>query len=249
MRLRLPVLSATAAGLCALAVAACGGSNNTSDQTRTIVETRTVTQPVTSPTGTTSTGPLTDTTATQTTSTTVANACNASDLTPVYLGSNGAAGTIVLGFALKNTGSSTCHTYGWPGVQFLSSTGAPLPTGSVRTTGDVVGSTPATLLTLKPGEEASFRLVTSDMGPGGSSCPTASDLQIYAPDDTVKMKVSVSGVAACGKATLSPMMPGTSAFAGQGGAGQAGIGGSSGSSASGGPGSTSTNGGAGLSSS
>ncbi len=134
----------------ALAVAACGGSSNTSNQTGggQSTVTRTVTQPVTS--------------------TTVdhvhraahehhrdaddddqasRDACNASDLTPVYLGSNGAAGTIVLGFALKNTGSTTCHTYGWPGVQFLSSSGAALPTGSVRTTGDVVGSTPASALT------------------------------------------------------------------------------------------------------
>jgi hypothetical protein len=84
------------------------------------------------------------------------------------------------------------------------------------------------------------------MGPNGSSCPTAAYLQIYAPDDTVRMKVPVSGVAACGKATLSPMMPGASAFAGQGGAGQTGIGGSGG---SGGSGGTSSNGGAGLSSS
>ncbi len=241
MRLRLSVLSATAASVCALAAAACGGSSNTSNQTRTIVETRTVTRPVTNPTGTTSTGPLTNTTATSKTTTQISDACNASDLTPVYLGSNGAAGTIVLGFALKNTGSTTCHTYGWPGVEFLSSSGAALPTGSVRTTGDVVGSTPASALSLAPGEEASFRMVTSDMGPNGSSCPTASDLQIYAPNDTVKMKVSVSGVAACGKATLSPLMPGTSAFAGQGGGGgQTGLSGSGGSST--------TNGGSGLSS-
>ena len=82
-----------------------------------------------------------------------------------------------------------------------------------------VGSTPAGVLTLRPGEEASFRMVTSDMGPNGSSCPTASALQIYAPDDTVTMKVALDGVAACGKATLSPMMPGDSAFAGQGGGG------------------------------
>src|ERR1700744_3114320 len=105
MRLRPSVLSATAAGLCALAVAACGGSNNTSDQTRTVVETRTVTQPGTRPPGTTSPCPPTNTTATSKTTTQVADACSASDLTPVYLGSNGAAGTIVLGFALKNTGS------------------------------------------------------------------------------------------------------------------------------------------------
>ena len=251
MRLRRSVLTAAAAAGATLAVAACGGSSNTSDQTRTIVETRTVTQSVTSPT--TSTGPLTNTTATRTTPTTpVANACSASDLTPVYLGSNGAAGTIVLGFALKNTGSTTCHTYGWPGVQFLSSSGSALPTGSVRTTGDVVGSTPANVLTLAPGEQASFRLVTSDMGPNGSGCPTAADLQIYAPDDTVRMKVSVGGVAACGKSTVSPLMPGTTAFAGQGGggggggggAGQAGLSGS-GSSSSGG--SATSSGGSGLS--
>src|SRR5579863_1352861 len=250
MRSRRSVLTATAAVIGTLVVAACGGSSNTSDQTRTIIETRTVTRPVTSPT--TSTGPLTNTTATRTTPTQpVSNACTASDLTPVYLGSNGAAGTIVLGFALKNTGSTTCHTYGWPGVQFLSSSGAALPTGSVRTTGDVVGSTPANTLTLAPGDEASFRMVTSDMGPNGSSCPTAADLQIYAPDDTVKMKVSVSGVAACGKSTVSPLMPGTSAFAGQGGggggAGQSGLSGSGGSglggSGSGSGGSATTNGG------
>ncbi len=173
MRLRLSVLSATAAGVCALALAACGGSNNSSNQTRTIVETRTVTQPVTSPTGTTSTGPLTNTTATSKTTTQISDACNASDLTPVYLGSNGAAGTIVLGFALKNTGSSTCHTYGWPGVQFLSSSGSPLPTGSVRTTGDVVGSTPATLVTLKPGEEASFPIGHERHGPEWQQLPNS----------------------------------------------------------------------------
>lgn len=260
MRSRRSVLTAAAAVIGALVVAACGGSNNTSDQTGggqpTVTVTRTVTQSQSTP-STTSTGPLTNTTATETTTTRpVANACDASDLTPEYLGSNGAAGTIVLGFALKNTGSTTCHSYGWPGVLFLSSSGAPLPTGSVRTTGDVVGSTPATVLALKPGDEASFRMVTSDMGPNGSSCPTASDLQIYAPDDTVKMKVSVAGVAACGKSTLSPLMPGTSAFSGQGGGGGgtpsstggSGVGSSSGSGASSGSGGSSGNGGSGLSS-
>ena len=109
----------------------------------------------------------------------------------MYLGSNGAAGTIVLGFALKNTGSTACRTYGWPGVAFQSSKGAAPPTNATRTTGDVVGSTPADVLTLQPGQEASFRMVTSDMATGGGSCPTAGKLQIYAPNDTVAMKVSV----------------------------------------------------------
>ncbi len=245
------VPTATAAVIAALIGAGCGGSASTSNQTGTrSTVTVTVTTPSsTSPPSGTDTGPLTNTTATQTSTTRkLASACRASDLTPVYLGSNGAAGTIVLGFALKNTGATTCRTYGWPGVQFLSSSGATLPTGSVRTTGDVVGSTPATVLTLKAGEEASFRMVTSDMGPNGSACPTASDLQIYAPDDTVKMKVSVAGVAACGKATLSPLMPGASAFAGQGGGqGSAGPSSTGGSGVGGGStGGTSTNGGSGI---
>jgi hypothetical protein len=234
-------------------VAACGGSNNTSDQTgggSQVTVTKTVIQTASTPSKTTNTGPQTNTTATKTstTSAAVGNACTASDLTPSYLGSNGAAGTIVLGFALKNTGSSTCHTYGWPGVQFLSSSGAALATHTTRTTGDVVGPTPAGVLTLAPGDEASFRMVTSDMAAGGGSCPTASALQIYAPDDTVTMKVAVPDVAACGKATLSPLMSGVSAFAGQGGGGgQSGIGsgGSSGSSGSGTG--TSASGGAGIS--
>ena len=256
MRFRLSVLPATAAGLCALALAACGGSSNASDNTgsgggtvKTV--TKTVTQPASTPsTTTTDTGPQTNTIATKTSTTraAVGTPCTASDLSPRFLGSNGAAGTIVLGFALKNTGNASCHTYGWPGVEFLSSSGSALPTNSTRTTGDLVGSTPAAVLTLAPGDEASFRMVVSDMATGGGSCPTASELQIYAPDDTVTMKVSVPGIAACGKGTLSPMMPGVSAFAGQGGGGGQ-SGGSAASSGSGG-GSTSTtssNGGSGLS--
>lgn len=253
-RLRRAPLPAAAVVGCALVLAACGASNNASDNTAgggtvTVTQTRTVTVPTGPSSTTTDTGPQTDTTATKTSTTraAVGNPCSASDLSPKYLGSNGAAGTIVLGFALKNTGSSTCHTYGWPGVEFLSSHGAALPTNATRTTGDLVGPTPAAVLTLTPGQEASFRMVVSDMGAGGGSCPTAAALQIYAPDDTVTMKVAVPGIAACGKGTISPMMPGASAFSGQGGGGgQSGIGSGSGGSSGSGAG-ASSNGGSGLS--
>jgi hypothetical protein len=234
------VPSACAAFVCALVLSACGGSSNTAQKTAAANTVTTVTETVTQPestsgTTTTETGPQTNTVATKTSTTPAAigTTCTAADLTPSFLGSNGAAGTIVLGFALKNTGSTTCHTYGWPGVEFLSSSGAALPTDATRTTGDVVGSTPAAVLTLAPGQEASFRMVTSDMGPGGSACPSAAALQIYAPDDTATLKVTVSGIAACGRATLSPMMPGDSAFAGQGGSGGSGGSGANGGGAGG----------------
>jgi hypothetical protein len=262
MRRRLCVFPTAAGLLCALALAACGGSSNASDQTGgggSLTTVTTVTQTVTRPApahtrtdNTTDTGPQTDTTATKTSTTpeAVASPCTASDLTPAYLGSNGAAGTIVLGFALKNTGSTTCHTYGWPGVAFLSSGGAQLPTNATRTSGDVVGSTPAAVLALAPGQEASFRMVASDMATGGGSCPTASALQIIAPNDTATMRVTVPGISACGKATVSPMMPGATAFAGQGGGGQSGVGSGGGSAdgaGGGGTGTTAANGGSGLS--
>ncbi|HET9094725.1 MAG TPA: DUF4232 domain-containing protein [Solirubrobacteraceae bacterium] len=252
MRRRLTVRTAAAAALCAVGLAACGGSRSAADRTgghpggSVTTVTRTITQPVGTQTQTqtqtaTDTGPQTDTTATKTSTTpgAVGTPCTAADLTPSYLGSNGATGTIVLGFAVKNTGSTPCHTYGWPGVAFLSSTGAQLPTHATRTSGDVVGSTPANVLTLAPGQTASFRMVTSDMATGGGTCPTAAALQIIAPDDTATMKVPVPSIAACGKGTVSPLLPGTSAFAGQGG-GQSGIG-------AGGAGTTTANGGSGLS--
>jgi hypothetical protein len=222
MRLGRSTASAVAVGAVSLLVAACGGSAAGTHHVRRrpAKRTTTVAQP-TATTPTTSTGPLTNTVATgpATTPTGLTNPCVAADLTPSLLGTNGAAGTLVLGIALKNTGTKACQTYGWPGVEFLSSSGAALPTNATRTTADVVGATPANLLTLTPGEEASFRIVSSDVAPGGGSCPIASALQIYAPNDTTTMKVALPGVAACGSATLSPMLPGTSAFAGQGGSG------------------------------
>lgn len=217
---------AVAVGAVSLLVAACGGSAAGAHHVRRrpAKRTTTVAQPTTT-TPTTAIGPLTNTVATgpATTPTGLSNPCSTADLTPSLLGTNGAAGTLVLGIALKNTGTKACQTYGWPGVEFLSSSGAALPTNATRTTADVVGATPANVLTLQPGEEASFRIVSSDVAPGGGSCPIASALQIYAPNDTATMKVTLPGIAACGSATLSPMLPGSSAFAGQGGsAGQTG---------------------------
>lgn len=214
MRLARIPFAATAAVIGAVVLAACGGSSNATHTTTggrvTVTDTVTETIPATSTTPPGTTSPPTTTTGTA-----HSTACTASDLTPSYLGSNGAAGTFVLAIALKNTGSASCHTYGWPGVQFLSASGAKLPTHARRTTSDVVGATPANVLTLKPGEEASFRIAASDVGPGGTSCPNATRLQIYAPDDTVTMHVALPGIAACGRATLSPMLPGKSAFSGQ----------------------------------
>jgi hypothetical protein len=225
-----------AALVCVCLIAACGSSSTTSDQTgggatKTVTRpgvTVTVTTPiqtimsVTSPTtttgtGTTGTGTTTGTVTGATTTTTTGAAsgeCVAADLRPSFLGTNGAAGTIAVGFALTNSSGSTCTTYGWPGVQFLSSTGVALPTDATRTSSDMLGSTPAADITLAPGQEASFRLIASDFSSGTTtSCANATDLQIIAPNDSATLKVAISGgIPACGHTTLSPLMVGTSAW-------------------------------------
>jgi hypothetical protein len=199
----------------ALLLSACGGSSNSSD-TNTTSHTKTVTKTVTTaaPTPTSTTQTSTTTTRTTTAVPTASSVCAAAGLTPIVLGSNGAAGTVVYGFALRNTSSSTCRTYGWPGTQFLSSTGATVANPSIRTTHDAAGTVKPTAIKLSPGAEASFRVVVTDAVNGGAGCAPASFLQIYAPDDTVAMRVHVSATA-CPNSTVTPLEPGTKAFAGQ----------------------------------
>jgi hypothetical protein len=118
----------------------------------------------------------------------------------------------VLAFTLKNTSSSSCHTYGYPGVEFLGAADGPITTTATRTTTDFAGHLPETEITLTPGQEASFRIVTSDVGSSQSACTKATGLQIIAPDDTATMKAGVPGISVCnGKATVSPVVAGTGA--------------------------------------
>jgi hypothetical protein len=141
-------------------------------------------------------------------------ACTSSDLTAVYLGQDGATGNVVLSFALRNRGTATCHTYGWPGVEFLGTGGQGLQTQSKRVTKDILGSTPASVITLAPGRQASFRVVAPDQNASGGSagCETADALQIIAPDDAARMSVRIPGGAyECASATVSPLQPGDAA--------------------------------------
>jgi Protein of unknown function (DUF4232) len=227
MRSSRNLLLSAGAAAAALVLSACGSSSSTrttDQQTVTVVTTVSAASsqpipPAAGGAGAASGGTTSDTSSTATrTSTTkpVGAACTASVLTASYLGSNGAAGTIELGFALTNSGSRTCHTYGWPGVQLLSSSDAMLPTDAKRVETDLQGSAPPVLLNLEPGDEASFRIFETDSSAGGRSCATATQLQIIAPDDTATMKVALAGgVPACGRTTVSPVLPGRSAYASQ----------------------------------
>lgn len=133
-------------------------------------------------------------------------------LTPGFVSQQGAAGHGVLVFSVRNSSQHQCHTFGYPGIRFLASSGLPLPTSSVRTTHDIAGSAPLRALTLAPGQSASFRLAVTHGAVPGSSCTTAAMLAVIAPDDTAVMRIVIpNGAYECATATVTPLQSGNSA--------------------------------------
>lgn len=217
MRIRAALILA-----CTLALGACGSSSQSStgvanQQPATSTDTGPATTPTSStPTSTTQTTPATTptTTPTSTSQPSSSTACTAADLALSFLGGQGATGHGELGFELRNISSSTCHTYGYPGVLFLDRAGNALPTDSTRTTQDFFGSVPEKKLDLAPGQSVSFRLGVTHGAASPVGCTTAYGLQVIPPDDTATLHVAIvnGGAYECRTATVSPLQEGTSAF-------------------------------------
>jgi Protein of unknown function (DUF4232) len=210
--------------LAALALAACGGSSSAtsgaqahnSSATATAVQSPSTTAAASSPSAATTTTATTTSASTEAQSAS-ANAagspCRASGLTPSYLGGQGATGHGLLGFALRNTRSTSCNTIGYPGIQFLGKSGEPLPTHAIHTTEDFFGHTKLRRVIVGAGKETSFRLGVTHGATSTKHCTLAYGLQVIAPNDTATLHVSIpDGVLECGSATVSPMQPGTSAY-------------------------------------
>lgn len=138
--------------------------------------------------------------------------CRAAQLVLIYLGGQGATGHGDLGFALRNKGAAACHTYGYPGIQFLDRSGRPLPTQPTHSTQDFFGRSPLRALSVAPGDSVSFRLDVSHGGGSPGRCPSAAALQVIPPDDTHTLSTSITnGAYECGRAIVSPLQPGRSA--------------------------------------
>jgi len=130
-----------------------------------------------------------------------------------FLGQQGATGHGELGFALRNTGSVSCHTFGYPGILFLGRTGQPLPTIPTHSTRDLFGVAPLVGLTVKPGATVSFRLQVTHGISSTLGCSMAFGLQAIPPNDTGTLHTTIpSGAYQCRSAVVSPLRPGTSAY-------------------------------------
>lgn len=202
---RTVVSVALAAGLL---TAGCGGSSNHGPTTAS--------NPSTSGAGTASPATTTSATTSSTTTQTTASApaCVAADLSLSFLGGQGATGHGELGFALHNMGTSSCSTYGYPGVLFLDQSGKALPTVPTHTTHDFFGSVPESLLTVAPGQTVSFRLGVTHGINSTAGCATSHALQVIAPNDTATLRVTIGngGAYECRTVSVSPLQPGTSAY-------------------------------------
>lgn len=205
MRLAIAMLTAVA-----LELAACGGSSQPASQTSTKQAAQTPPPATTSTPGTATTAPASSTPAAPP----GPPPCTSSDLALSFLGQQGATGRGELGFALRNISGASCHTYGYPGIQFLDRDGQPLPTLSTRTTHDYFGKTPVQALLIDPGNSVSFRLGVTHGIVSTAGCATAYGLQVIAPDDTntIRMVIPDGGAYECRTATLSPLLPGDSAY-------------------------------------
>jgi hypothetical protein len=138
--------------------------------------------------------------------------CRAAELVLTYLGGQGATGHGDLGFALRNKGRHGCHTYGYPGIQFLDPAGKALPTVPSHRTEDFFGHSPLRALSVAPGASVSFRLDVSHGSGSPGRCPTAAALAVIPPDDTHALSTSITnGAYECGHAIVSPLQPGLSA--------------------------------------
>ncbi|HUI02337.1 MAG TPA: DUF4232 domain-containing protein [Acidimicrobiales bacterium] len=167
--------------------------------------------PATSPTttgGSSTTARSTSTTgATGPTTTAAGVACAASALAVSVVGSQGAAGTFELTFALRNTSGTPCPMKGFPGAQLLSSTGAQQTTHVVPGTGHTFTDFAPAQVVLAGGQTAYFNLAYSDVPTDGeSSCPTAAKIEITPPGASDHALVTQQmQVCASGTLTVSPV--------------------------------------------
>ena len=137
--------------------------------------------------------------------------CAPTQLRLRVVSSQGAAGHLEATFAFRNSSSSRCRLFGFPGAQMLSPTRRPLRTIVER--GDGFFSFPRhpTAVVLQPGGSARFSLGWSDNNEQGGSpatCPRADRLEVTPPNDYSSLEISVRDLffAPCdGRITASPV--------------------------------------------
>lgn len=176
-----------AVGALAVGLAACGGSGSNSSTTSTTRASTTTTPP-----SSTTTGPSGSSTTTTTAAAGTA-ACRTSSLALTFGSPNGSAGAVHYTLAFRNTGSTPCTLYGYPGVSFLDGSGSQIGQPAQRQ-----GTTPTTV-TIAPGSSAYSSVAVTDPGiPPCSGSAAAAQVLVFPPGETHAATLATpSGMQVC----------------------------------------------------
>ena len=138
--------------------------------------------------------------------------CSSSHLTATKGQGQGAAGHLFLNVIFTNTGSTSCHLFGYPGMALLDQNKDPLTT-HVTFGGGMLPPTQKQNVVLAAGGKASFTLVYSDVPTGNANpstdCPEASFEQVTPPDETAPVLLTAVMAPCDGKVNVSPVVSGT----------------------------------------
>jgi hypothetical protein len=122
-------------------------------------------------------------------------------------------------FTFQNRSAVTCTLYGFPGLQMLDAQGRPIPTRVDWGSDYIVQPEKPALVTLRPGDQASFLLGYSDPANANLTCPASSQLEVTPPNETQSLVIAFQLAPAepdadglhlqCGRVTVSPVYAGT----------------------------------------
>jgi hypothetical protein len=143
--------------------------------------------------------------------------CAKSQMTINAAGTGAGLGHVGVLFTLRNTSTTRCRLYGYPGLQLLSSSGQALPTTVVRAaTGAYLF--PAVVphwVSLPPGAVGSFDLQYGDnpvgaaaSEPYATACPAATQVEVTLPNADDHAVVPASMAPCGGQVLVSPVVPG-----------------------------------------
>ncbi len=99
--------------------------------------------------------------------------------------SQGAAGSTIVQYILRNAGTAPCTLYGFPGVSFLNEAGTQLGQAATRQG----TATPA--FTVQPGQVASFAVQIAVAGCNANSARSAT-VRIFPPNNTGALEAPAS---------------------------------------------------------
>lgn len=109
--------------------------------------------------------------------------CAASELTPVFVDSSGAAGSIDVEYGFKNRSTQRCELQGYPTLRMLKASGGSLATTVLHAHGSW-GITVKPVV-VAPGSVAYFGIhFAAATGYGRLHCPTSAALRLTAPGTT-----------------------------------------------------------------